>query len=53
MPTLKSAQNELHITSVVLKTKYITVVRDGSKFYLVNNKKVIEGRNLVCLKGSD
>lgn len=52
MPTIASNENKLEITSVVLRTPYVAIVRDGRKFYLVNTKKVTEGRELVCMKKS-
>ncbi len=42
----------LEITSVVLKTEHISVVRDGRKFFLVNNKNVTDGKEWVSPKNA-
>lgn len=40
----------IEFTAVVIKTKYVSIVRNNRKFYLINNKNVTEGKEWVCPK---
>lgn len=46
------SDDSLEFTSVVLKTKYMTMVKSGRKFYIINNNNVTEGKEWVCPKAS-
>lgn len=43
---------ELEFTSVVIRTEHVSIVRNGRKFYLVNNKDVTEGKEWISPKNA-
>lgn len=47
MQLVANNEEKLSITSVVLRTEHISVVRDGRKFFLVNNKNVTDGKEWI------
>lgn len=52
MKLVFSNGEELEFTSVVIRTEFVSIVRNGRKFYLVNNKDVTEGKEWISTKNA-